>query len=196
MTDHDHPHVLRRLTCVALLATCLGLAACGGSSKGTATAGTQGSGNRAKVAACLKQQGITLPPRMRGGAPGAPGGGPPGGGSPGGPGPDLGLGGGPPGGGPSNPNRAKFQAALRKCGVNFRGRRFSRDPAARQAYVKFAACVRKNGYNLPPPNTTGNGPVFNRGQVNSNDPKFKAAATKCQALLPQRPANAPPGGGQ
>ncbi|MDQ6796229.1 MAG: hypothetical protein M3067_15700 [Chloroflexota bacterium] len=182
-TQHRLPvsmHVLRSLTCAAIVITSLALAACGGSSKSSAAAGSQGSSNRAKVAACLKQQGVNLPRRPPGGGPGL----------------GLGLGGGPPGGGQSSANRAKFRAALRKCGVNFRGRRFARNPAFRQALVKFAACVRRNGYNLPAPNTSGSGPVFNRGRVNPNDPRFRTAASKCQGLLPQRPPNAPPGGGQ
>jgi hypothetical protein len=116
--------------------------------------------------------------------------------------------GGPPGaaggaGSGSNADRAKRQAAFRKCGINFRGGagQFRNSPAARQAYVKFAACVRKNGYNLPAPNTSGNGPVFNRSQVNQNNPKFIAASRKCQNLLPRRPnpapgTNQPPGTNQ
>ena len=184
-------HVVGLLTCTAIVAAGLALAACGGSSKSSAAAGSQGSSNRARVAACLKQQGINRPRRPPGGG---PGGGP--GGPGGGPGLGLGLGGGPPGGGQSSATRTKFRAALRKCGVRFRGGRFSRNPAARQALVKFVACVRKNGYRLPAPNTSGTGPVFNRGQVNPNDPQFRTAASRCQGLLPQRPANPPPAGGQ
>jgi hypothetical protein len=146
------------------------------------------------VAACLKKQGITLPRRPPGG--GAPGRAPGSGAGPGpGPGLGLGLGGGRPSGGQSSANRTKFRAALQKCGVGFRQGGFGRNPAFRQALVKFAACVRRNGYNLPVPNTSGNGPPFNRGQVNPNDPKFKAAAMRCQGLLPRRPPNGAPGGG-
>jgi hypothetical protein len=83
---------------------------------------------------------------------------------------------------------------MRKCGVKFRRRGFAQSPAAKQALVKFAACVRKHGYNLPAPNTSGNGPAFNRRQVNPNDPKFRTAAGKCRGLLPQRPGNGPPAG--
>jgi hypothetical protein len=191
MTNHHRPPIstltLRALTCAAIATTGLGLAACGGSSKGSAAASSQGSGNRAKVAACLKKQGITLPQRPPGER--TPGRGP-------GPGLGLGLGGGPPRGGQSSATRTKFRAALQKCGVTFRRGGFGRGPAFRQALVRFAACVRRNGYNLPAPNTSGNGPPFNRGQVNPNDLKFKAAAMKCQGLLPRRPTNGPPGGGQ
>jgi hypothetical protein len=191
MTDHDRRRAAARciqvLGCVATMAAGLALTACGGSSKSAAANTTQGGNRRAAINACLKKQGVTPPQRNAGGGPGP---GAAGAGIPG-----LGLGG---GGGASNPNRAKFQAALRKCGITFRGggrNRFANNPAARQALVKFAACVRKNGYNLPAPNLSGNGPVFNANQVNQNDPKFRAAAAKCQSLLPRRPANAPPPGG-
>ncbi|MDX6643786.1 MAG: hypothetical protein QOD76_1748 [Solirubrobacteraceae bacterium] len=188
MTAHEPSRAAARIAqalgCVAIVGSGLALTACGGSSSSSAATTGQGGNRRAAISACLKKQGVNLPQRNAGGGP-RPGGGIPG----------LGLGG---GGGASNPNRAKFQAALRKCGLSFRGggrNRFANDPAARQALVKFAACVRKNGYNLPAPNTSGNGPVFNANQVNQSDPKFRAATTKCQGLLPRRPANAPPPGG-
>jgi hypothetical protein len=191
---------VRALTCTAILATAgLTLAACGGSSGSSTAASPQRPRTRAALTACLKKQGVTVPQRSAGNRP--PGGGRGGGG--------LGLGpGGPPGaaggaGSGSNADRAKRQAAFRKCGINFRGGagQFRNSPAARQAYVKFAACVRKNGYNLPAPNTSGNGPVFNRSQVNQNNPKFIAASRKCQNLLPRRPnpapgTNQPPGTNQ
>jgi hypothetical protein len=203
MIDHDHlraPTLVRRgLPGIALLAATVALTACGGSSGGSAAASTTGSGNRAAISACLKKQGVSLPRRNPGnGGPPGTGTGP--GAAPGtgnGPPPGLGLGGG--GAGSSNPNRGKVQAALRKCGINFqrRGGGFrANNPAFRQALAKFTACVRKNGYNLPAPNTSGNGPVFSQSQVNRNDPKFIAASKKCQSLLPQRSTNGPPGAGQ
>jgi hypothetical protein len=201
MIDHVHlraPALVRRgIPGIALLAASVALTACGGSSGGSAAASTTGSNNRAAVAACLKKQGVSLPRRNSGN------GGPPGTGTAPGTGnrppPGLGLGLGGGGAGSNNPNRAKVQAALRKCGINFqrRGGGFrASNPAFRQALVKFTACVRKNGYNLPAPNTSGNGPVFSQRQVNRNDPKFIAASKKCQSVLPQRPTNGPPGAGQ
>ena len=32
---------------------------------------------------------------------------------------------------------------------------------SRQALAKFADCMRENGVNVPTPNTSGKGPVFN-----------------------------------
>jgi hypothetical protein len=41
--------------------------------------------------------------------------------------------------------------------------------------------MRSNGFNLPPPNTTGRGSIF--GNVNRGDPKFTAALAKCRSAL-------------
>ncbi len=46
--------------------------------------------------------------------------------------------------------------------------------------------MRRHGYNLPPPNTTGTGPVFDATKVNRNDPKLLTVARACQALIPRR----------
>lgn len=54
--------------------------------------------------------------------------------------------------------------------------------------------MRKNGYDLPKPNTSGKGPVFDSSKINRNDPKFKAAVAKCQSdLRALRPQGAPGG---
>ncbi len=98
---------------------------------------------------------------------------------------------------------AKFRAAMRKCGINFRGgrERFFSSPAGKRALNSFVDCVRKNGYNLPAPNTSGNGPVFDPSKINRNDPKLIVGAAKCRHLLP-RPrfgpgrGGGPPGGAQ
>jgi hypothetical protein len=175
-----------------LLAT-LALAGCGGAaaSRPATTATTTAAGaartrpNRTQLAACLRKQGVQLPQRPRNG----------GGQSRRGAGGGLLFGGGG-GGGFGGANRTKLQAALRACGVQpgqFRGRGRSNptSPAYRQALARFVSCVRRNGYDLPAPNTTGRGPVFDPTKVNRNDPKFVAASRKCESLLPQRPG-APP----
>ncbi len=161
------------------LACALALAACGGSassssSSSSASAATGAGGfNRTVLVACLKKQGITLPTRPSGS--GAP---PSGGGL---------FGGGGGGGGrrfgfASNP---KIRAALQKCGLSLPRRtgNFRTSPAFKTAVNNFVACVRKNGYALPNPNLSGNGPVFKASQVNRKDPKFVAAVAKCQSLL-------------
>jgi hypothetical protein len=98
--------------------------------------------------------------------------------------------------------QAQFQAALAKCGgTNLRRGGAARPvtAATRTALAKFAACMRQNGIALPAPNTTGRGPVFNTGKLNTTSPQFTAARTKCMSLLPagfgRRPAPPLPAGG-
>jgi hypothetical protein len=43
--------------------------------------------------------------------------------------------------------------------------------------------MRENGVNLPTPNTSGNGPVFNTKNVNTTSAAFKSATAKCQSGL-------------
>jgi hypothetical protein len=49
--------------------------------------------------------------------------------------------------------------------------------------TKYAACVRRHGFDLPTPNFSGKGPVFNTSQVDTTSPKFVAASRPCQSLL-------------
>jgi hypothetical protein len=181
---------VRRLAALAFVA--IVVAGCGSSSGGSGTTTTAAAGNaanagdrRAQIAACLKKQGVTLPNRP-GGAPPQGGGAPQGGA---GGGFLFGGGGARPNGGQGFRNNPKFQAAAKKCGLNFNraggAGRFnpSNNAQFRQSIDKFVACVRKNGYDLPSPNFSGNGPVFDASKVNRNDPKFQKAAQACQSLL-------------
>lgn len=175
-----------------MLLVCLGIAACGGSSKGTSsqaaattTSSTTGAGagRGARLGAlreCLQKDGITLPKRT-------PGQGPGGGGF---------LGGGAGAQLPKGVTRAQFEAALKKCGGNFlrRGRQLS-SPARIQALTKFAACMRANGVNLPAPNTSGNGPVFNTKGIDPSSAKFRQADAKCASELKGVFNGRPPSGG-
>jgi hypothetical protein len=199
---------------VAALIACIGLAACGGSSKGTSTSANAASatstaqgaptgptspggapgaaGGRFKaVRECLQKNGITLPQPTPGTRrpPGAGG--------------LLGAGKAPQL--PAGVTRAQYEAALKKCGGGAGGRgalgggaaRF-RSPAAKQALAKFATCMRENGVKVPEPNTSGNGPVFNTTGLNTASAQFKKAQEKCGAALnglARRPgAGAGPGG--
>lgn len=175
--------VIRAVLISGLLA--LAVVGCGSSSSSSTGTQANGGNNRQQVAACLKKQGITLPQ-------GRPANRPPGGGSGGGGGFFFGGGGGQP------RNFSKVRAALRKCGINpqRRGTFTANNPQLKQALSKFVACVRKNGYDLPDPNTSGKGPVFDTSKVDTGDPKFKAATKKCQgdlrALRPQGAPGQPP----
>ncbi len=176
----------------ALVLTAFVLAACGGSSaksssstNASATSSTAG-GSRpgasrfAAFRECLQKNGITLPKRPSGQQRG-PGAG--------------GLLGGAGGGGgpaqlPKGVTRAQYEAAVKRCG-GAPGRagfgaggagRFN-SPLVKQALDKFAACMRENGVNVPAPNTSGKGPVFNTKGLNTASAAFKAAQTRCATVL-------------
>ncbi len=198
----------RALAALLILLATLALAACGSSSSSTttATATTAGSPARgafaarfAAVRACLQKDGITLPKRTPG--QGRPAGGFLGGGS----GPKL----------PAGVTRAQYEAAIKKCGGFGAGRfgggfgvgRFT-TPAAKAALAKFATCMRENGIDVPAPNSSGKGPIFNTSGLDTSSAKFRSAQVKCSSALhglfgarpgatgaPGGVAGAPPAGG-
>lgn len=170
-------------------------------------------GDMTKLQACLKEQGVELPGRPSGqdgerpeGAPeGMPegaappeGGGPPEGGLPGGGAPPTGENGEGRRGGFGNlsdEDREKLQKAMEKCGGQAPGANRRGGPAgARQrpdvnsaAYRKtinaYVTCVRKNGYDLPDPDFSGDGPIFDPKEVDQQDATFKKASKACQSTL-------------
>jgi hypothetical protein len=174
---------------LVLLLACLGLAACGsssGSSSSTASAsaattttgaaGTKGpnSGRFAAMRACLQKNGVTLPAFKPGqhGQPQARGR----------------FGAGSAAKLPKGVTRAQYEAALKKCGAgNFaggaRGGARFKSPAFKAALAKFATCLRENGVNVPAPNTSGSGPVFDTKGIDTSSAQFKAAEAKCQSDL-------------
>ena len=195
-----HSNSKSRHFAVVVLPTLLAgvaLAACGSSSTtgtnasasaapgGSASSGASGApgnvGSRfSALRECLEKNGITLPKRT------------PGSGATGGrPAPGLGgLGGGAfgaKGAGPKLPKgvtRAQYDAALKKCGGGLLGRPGSfNNPARTAALTKFAACMRQNGVNLPAPNTTGSGPIFNTKSIDTASAQFKAAEKTCAGAL-------------
>jgi len=55
--------------------------------------------------------------------------------------------------------------------------------------------MRENGVNVPPPNTSGKGPIFSVKGLNTASAQFKAAESKCSVQLQgARPGGGPPGG--
>jgi hypothetical protein len=208
-----HIHSNRRkpavVSALVLLLACLTLAACGSSSKSSSTstnasattpagtgatgAGATGQGTSARGASrfkalreCLQKNGIALPARTPG--------------RPGGPGVFPGAG----AGGPQLPKgvtRAQYEAALKKCGDGFFANRRGgaarlKNPAYLTALTKFAACMRENGVNVPAPNTSGNGPVFDTKGIDTSSSQFHAAEIKCSTDLRstfRRGAGASPG---
>jgi hypothetical protein len=195
---HRIKHWSRQPTLAAIAASsliALGLGACGGSAKSTTTAtqanvfvnrsashtatndaktGKAAAGATAKtplqrpsaLRECLQRNGVKLPAER-----GARG---------------LSL-----NGGLSKAASGQLRAAMRKClGAGGPPRsgpgRFLHTTGSsrfKQALSDFAACLRKNGVNLPAPNTSGNGPVFSTKGVNTASAQFRAAATKCRPAL-------------
>lgn len=197
---HNQAKMTRRapaaIATVLVLASLL-LVACGSSSKttGTTQSGTAaptGQKNASRFAAlrqCMQKNGITLPARsVRKPSQGRP---PSGGAFP------------PAGAGqlPKGITRARFQAALRTCGGGpgrggFAGGGPARinSPVFKKALTRFARCMRENGIEVPTPNTSGKGPIFDTKGLTMTSPKFKAAQMKCSSLLrvaPGTPGAAP-----
>ena len=154
---------IRLLLALCVLGACVALAACGSSGSGSSSAantsstptrkaGGQGSSRFTALRSCLQKQGITLPAPPSGAT--RPQGGPGAGGAPGGR--PRGL---QP---PEGVSQAQFEAALKKCGGGKRpqgGAGGLNSASARAGLVKYAACLRQNGIDVPEPNTTGISPA-------------------------------------
>jgi hypothetical protein len=200
--QRNDSHMIRRIAALAtmLLAASV-LAACGSSSKGSTTAASKTTASGARTPGgrftalreCLKKNGITLPQRV----PGKPGGGrPPTGGA-------VPFGGGGRTGGfaggtlPKGVTRAQFEAAMKKCGGGARGNFGARSRIGsagfKKALTAFASCMRKEGIDVPAPNTSGKGPIFSTKGLDVKSAKFRAAQQKCASLL--RTSAAPGGTG-
>lgn len=194
--------LLGLLAVLALLAA-IAVAGCGGSSgdsttsadtaassAGGAETGAANSGGGPpggfeideEAQACLEEQGVDLPEMGAGG--------PPAGGAP--------PNGEPPQGGPPEgfEGGEEMQKAFEECGIEAPrgggsgGVPPTNSPQFQESIEDYVACVRENGYDLPDPNLSGEGPVFDAAEVDQGDPEFKAASEECQSLI------GPPGGGE
>ncbi|MBN9624585.1 MAG: hypothetical protein J0H06_16915, partial [Actinobacteria bacterium] len=194
-----------------ILAGCGGGGSSTGSESTTASSNSESSGAKGKGGgpggfdiseeqrACLKEKGVELP-EFKGGEGGPPQGGeggePPEGLEPpaGGEMPEGGesSGGAPPAGagGPGGEGFTEMKQAFEECGVETP--ELDGGPAGeasapvksavfRRQVRRYAACVRKNGYDLGEPNFSGEGPVFKEAE--SESAAFKQASAKCQSLL-------------
>jgi hypothetical protein len=98
-----------------------------------------------------------------------------------------------------NIDQTKLQAAQKACEKYRAAVVGNITPADRQQFrdaaVKFAACMRQNGVNLPDPGS-GNGPPAGgvRQILDQNDPKVKAATAACKDKMPKGGFRGPAGG--
>jgi hypothetical protein len=185
---------VRALVALCALGACLALWACGSSGSSTSASTTTGTGKSATKAgsgssrftalrSCLQKQGITLPARPSGPGGSGSSSGPGGSGAPGFPGGSGARRGLQP---PEGVSQAKFDEALKKCGGGrFPGRGSANlnSATARAALTTYAACLRSNGINVPAPNTSASGPIFNTTGINTSSAQFKTAQSKCQSDL-------------
>ncbi len=113
----------------------------------------------------------------------------------------LGLGGGGGGIDRSNPS---VRTAMDSCRQYLQSLRPNFSPEQRQqlqdALLKYAQCMRANGYQMADPNFTGDGGGFRAlGQINRSDPAFQKADAICRpttlGTLPFGPGRGGPGGG-
>jgi hypothetical protein len=82
--------------------------------------------------------------------------------------------------------RVQYAELLRKCGGGapaLRAKNRFSNTRFRQALVSFAKCLRQNGINVPLPNTSGKGPIFDTKGIDTASPKFQQARRKCRSTL-------------
>jgi hypothetical protein len=157
---------------LAVALVSLTLAACGGSSSTatstspqasasstTSTTGAARSGPArfAALRECLRKNGVPLTPRKPGQSAG--------------------------------PTRAQFEAAFKKCrglvgpALPSQGGALRSSPAVKQAYARFALCMREHGVKLPPASASANGPILNTKGLKTTSATFKSAFAKCRGAL-------------
>ncbi len=66
--------------------------------------------------------------------------------------------------------------------------------AFNRALIKFAACLRRHGIPIPPPDTSGKAPLFNTKGLDTSSPKFTAARDKCLGVLRNAAKTSAPAG--
>ncbi len=91
-----------------------------------------------------------------------------------------------------NPDDPKIRAAQEKCETHLEGGGGRAPDAATQAkfqdaFLKFAACMRRNGIDMPDPKPgSGGGILLRKGDKSGPDPEspaFQAADKKCHGKL-------------
>ena len=178
----SHPPRGSLACALMLLLSAAALGACGGSGSKDAAASSDSSREaqeraRLQLSACLRKQGLDLPD-----------------------GPSNGGGGGQP----SQVDRQKLEEALKgpckKCQQKAFGNLSEEDRAEmREHMVKFAACMREHGVDMPDPGSSSGPRTF---RFDRDDPKVRKATDACRDKLPHNgrggglqigPGGPPPG---
>jgi hypothetical protein len=176
-------------SCLAVGALAVGIGACGSaSSSSTGASGTAASSQNARyqarlnLAKCFRAHGINVP--------------------------DPSPNGGPAGGGAGrllrNYSQSQINTAQQACqqyvkqAFPFANASPQQQAQFRQAFTRWAQCMRSHGVNVPDPTTTSGGGFGLRralGSVDRNSPAFKSASTVCQSVRPQFGRGGPGGPG-
>jgi hypothetical protein len=88
---------------------------------------------------------------------------------------------------------ARYRTALQACGAAgiahplgsataARGKLLG-NPAFKRALDAFVACMGEHGVHLPPPNTSGTGPIFAAGVLDTKSAPFRSAVKSCGSGL-------------
>ncbi len=170
------------LAAIAAALLAAALSACGGgdSSATAASSSADRQAARLKFTKCMRDHGVSLPDNPQ---------------------PGAGGGGGGRRAAIQQAGQARFQAAAKAC-AKYRAQAFGNlTPQQRQAFqdafVKFSACMRQHGVDVPTPNFNGGGPPADgqqRRRLDRSDPTVQAAMKACGDKLPRRGRGGPPGG--
>jgi hypothetical protein len=84
---------------------------------------------------------------------------------------------------PRGVTRQRFEAALAKCGlpnIQVAGAPIT-NPTFRRRILQLATCLRADGFKLPAPDLSGNGPVFDTSGIDITSARWIAAKRTCRS---------------
>ena len=177
--------LVRGLTIAGVLVAAVVAAGCGpasgaGTDADAASAEDKREAARLKLSQCLREQGVEVPD-----------------------GPRSGSGGGPVRVQLKAADRKKLEAAMQGPCRKYQAAAFGNLTAEqreefRDAFTRFAACMRQHGVDLPDPPADGAeraAPAAGARRIDDDDPKTKAAMTACRDKLPRNGPGVVLGGG-
>jgi hypothetical protein len=141
-------------TCVVIIGSCICVTACGSNGKRASTVDSSSATLRGHLNACLEEKHLPRQPLSS----------------------DL----------PSGVTPSGYKAAVRKCMYgNSEGpvgeTNFS--PSIKAQMYRDVACLHRHGFDIPPPNFSGQGRVFDVAGIDTNGDKFKTAEEDCHVGL-------------